>query len=109
MQFVYKYLDSIPVITFSREDGSLLEDSIESFCEEVIKLLKDNEHRVAFDLRHNTYLNSFGLGELINIRQFLFSRGISCILIVESKKIYKLFEMVGIEELFKTVSSEDKI
>ena len=109
MQFVYKYAGNVPVITFKREDGSLLGNSIEPFCEEIIKLLKEDDNRIAFDLRHNTYLNSFGLGELINIRQILLDRGISCILIVESRKIYKLFEMVGLEELFQTVSSEDKI
>jgi hypothetical protein len=36
-------------------------------------------------------------------------RGISCVLIVESKKIHKLLEMVGIEDLFETVASEDQI
>ena len=65
--------------------------------------------KLALDLRSNPYLNSFGLGELINIRHFFMERGISCVLIIESKKIHKLLEMVGIEDLFETVTSEDQI
>ena len=42
------------------------------------------------------------------MRNFL-SRGITPVLILESKKIYKLFEMVGIHELFVIVSHESEI
>lgn len=109
MQFVYKYVDNVPVISFSRDDGSLVGYDINIFGEEIISLLKGDAVRVAFDLRANPYLNSFGLGELINIRHFFMERGISCVLIVDSKKIHKLLEMVGIEDLFETVASEDHI
>jgi anti-anti-sigma factor len=109
MHFVYKYVDNVPVISFKRDDGSLVGYDINLFGEEVISVLKDDIVKIAFDLRSNPYLNSFGLGELINIRQFFMERGISCVLIVESKKIHKLLEMVGIEDLFETVASEDQI
>lgn len=109
MQFVYKYVDNVPVISFKRDDGSLLGYDVNLFGEDVIAILKADMTKIAFDLRDNPYLNSFGLGELINIRQFFLERGISCVLIVESKKIHKLLEMVGIEDLFETVTSEDQI
>ncbi len=109
MHFVYKYVDNVPVISFGRDDGSLVGYDINLFGEEVISVLKENMEKIAFDLRSNPYLNSFGLGELINIRHFFMERGISCVLIVESKKIHKLLEMVGIEDLFETVASEDQI
>lgn len=109
MQFVYKYVDNVPVISFKRDDGSLVGYDINLFGEDVIAILQPDMAKIAFDLRDNPYLNSFGLGELINIRQFFLERGISCVLIVESKKIHKLLEMVGIEDLFETVASEDQI
>lgn len=109
MHFAYKYVDKVPVISFKRDDGSLVGYDINSFGEEIITILKDDVVRIAFDLRENPYLNSYGLGELINIRHFFMERGISCVLIVESKKIHKLLEMVGIEDLFETVASEDQI
>lgn len=109
MQFVYKYVDNVPVISFTRDDGSLVGYDVNLFGEEIISALKDDTDRIALDLRNNPYLNSFGLGELINIRHFFMERGISCVLIVESKKIHKLLEMVGIEDLFETVASEDQI
>lgn len=109
MHFVYKYVDNVPVISFKRDDGSLVGYDINLFGEEVVSILKEDIVKIAFDLRSNPYLNSFGLGELINIRHFFMERGISCVLIVESKKIHKLLEMVGIEDLFETVASEDQI
>jgi len=109
MQFVYKYVGNVPLISFKRDDGSLVGYDINLFGEEIITILKDDTVKIAFDLRANPYLNSFGLGELINIRHFFLERGISCVLIVESKKIHKLLEMVGIEDLFETVASEDQI
>jgi len=109
MQFVYKYVENVPVISFKRDDGSLVGYDINIFGEEVISILKEDSVKIALDLRNNPYLNSFGLGELINIRHFFMERGISCVLIVESKKIHKLLEMVGIEDLFETVTSEDQI
>ncbi len=109
MQFVYKYVDNVPVISFKRDDGSLVGYDIDLFGEEVISVLMEDTVKLAFDLRNNPYLNSFGLGELINIRHFFMERGISCVLIIENKKIHKLLEMVGIEDLFETVASEDQI
>ncbi len=109
MQFVYKYVDNIPVISFTRDDGSLLGYDVQTFGEEAITILREDTEKIAFDLRNNPYINSFGLGELINIRHFFSERGISCILILNSKKIHKLLEMVGIEDLFETVASEDQI
>lgn len=109
MQFAYKYADKVPVISFKRDDGGLVGYDINAFGEEVLAVLSEDVARIAFDLRKNPYLNSFGLGELINIRHFFMERGISCVLIVESKKIHKLLEMVGIEDLFETVTSEDQI
>ncbi|HPF05900.1 MAG TPA: STAS domain-containing protein [Spirochaetota bacterium] len=109
MQFVYKYVENVPVISFKRDDGSLVGYDVNIFGEEVISILREDSVKIALDLRNNPYLNSFGLGELINIRHFFIERGISCVLIVESKKIHKLLEMVGIEDLFETVTSEDQI
>ncbi|HOP30312.1 MAG TPA: STAS domain-containing protein [Spirochaetota bacterium] len=109
MQFVYKYVENVPVISFKRDDGSLVGYDVNIFGEEVISILREDSVKIALDLRNNPYLNSFGLGELINIRHFFMERGISCVLIVESKKIHKLLEMVGIEDLFETVTSEDQI
>lgn len=109
MEFVYKYVEKVPVISFKRDDGSLLGYDVDTFGEEILSILNEDVVRIAFDLRQNPYLNSFGLGELINIRHYFMERGISCVLIIESKKIHKLLEMVGIEDLFETVASEDQI
>lgn len=109
MQFTYEYINNIPVISFTREDGSLLGGDIDDFGKEILEIMNEGVYKVIFDLRKNSYLNSFGLGELINIRNYFLDRGIACVLIVNSKKIIKLFDMVGIGELFETVASENEI
>lgn len=109
MQFVCNYTGNVAVISFSRDDGSLVGYDINLFGDEVSAILREDTEKIAIDLRSNPYLNSFGLGELINMRHYFMERGISCILIVNSKKIHKLLEMVGIEDLFETVTSEDQI
>lgn len=109
MDFVYEYLNNIPVIKFNRDDGFLIGEEIHSFGERVIPLIKGEVNRIALDLRSYTYLNSFGLGELINIRSFFLERGVECILIVNSGKIHKLFDMVGIGDIFKTVKNENEL
>jgi len=109
VQFTYEYINNVPVISFLREDGSLLGCDMDIFGEEVLELVKEGVYKIAFDLRKHSYLNSFGLGELINSRNYFLDRGITCILIVTSTKIIKLFDMVGIGELFETIASEKEI
>ncbi len=109
MQFTYEYINNVPVISFNREDGSLLGSDPDLFGEEVLEIINEGVYRIAFDLRKHSYFNSFGLGELINMRNFFLDKGITCILIVTSSKIIKLFDMVGIGELFETIASEKEI
>jgi len=109
MNFVYKYVNKVPVISFRNDNGGLLGSDIRIFGEDVLSLMDGDDRRVVFDLRENSYLNSFGLGELINIRKFFDDRGISCTLIAGSQKIIKLLDMVGIGDLFTIIKSENEI
>ena len=109
VQFTYIYVNKVPVISFTREDGSLLGSDLNVFGEEIMEIIDEGIYKVAFDLRKHSYLNSFGLGELINLRNYFLDKGVICILIVNSKKIIKLFDMVGIGDLFETIASEKEI
>lgn len=109
MQYTFIYVNKVPVISFIREDGSLLGTDLNVFGDEIMEMLDENVYKVAFDLRKHSYLNSFGLGELINLRNYFLDKGVICILIVTSPRIIKLFEMVGIAELFETAGSEKEI
>jgi len=109
VQFVYEYVNNVPVISFTREDGSLLGSDINDSGNDMLEIINEGVYRIVFDLRKYSYLNSFGLGELINLRSYFLDRGINTILIVNSKKIIKLFDMVGIGELFEIISSENEI
>ncbi len=109
MEFTYVFVNNVPVLSFIRDDGSLLNSDVDVFGREVLQIIKDDVYKVVIDLRNNSYLNSFGLGELINLRNFFLDKGITTVLIVTSKKIIKLFDMVGIGDLFETIESEKEI
>lgn len=109
MDFVYEYVNNIPVVKFFRDDGFLVGEEIHFFGNKLLPLVKKGTDKMAIDLRSYTYLNSFGLGELINIRNYFLERGVECILIVNSSKIHKLFDMVGIGDLFETVAHEKEL
>ncbi len=109
MQFTHIFVKKVPVISFTREDGSLLGSDLKVFGDEIMDILDEGVYKVAFDLRKHSYLNSFGLGELINLRNYFLDKGVICILIITSKKIIKLFDMVGIGDLFETIASEKEI
>jgi len=109
MDFTYEYVNNVPVISFTRDDGSLLRGEINDSVEEILKLVNEDVYKVVFDLRNHSYLNSFGLGELINLRNYFLDKGLTTVLIVTSKKIIKLFDMVGIGDLFETIASEKEI
>lgn len=109
MDFEYEYVKNIPVVKFSRDDGFLIGEEISIFGSKASELVKEGTGKIVLDLREYTYLNSFGLGELINIRNYFIDRNIQCILIVNSSKIYKLFDMVGIGDLFETVKHENEL
>jgi anti-anti-sigma factor len=109
MEFTYVLVNKAPVISFIRDDGSLLNSDVDVFGREVLDIIESDVYKVVFDLRKNSYLNSFGLGELINLRNYFLDKGITTVLIVTSKKIIKLFDMVGIGDLFETIESEKEI
>jgi anti-anti-sigma factor len=109
MEFNYVLVNKVPVISFIRDDGSLLNSDVDVFGREVLDIIGEDVYKVVFDLRSNSYLNSFGLGELINLRNYFLDKGITTVLIMTSKKIIKLFDMVGISDLFETIESEKEI
>ena len=109
MRFEYKLINNIPVITFDYDDGKLIGGDVEVFGEDVLDKINNSYDRIAFDLRNILYFNSFAVGELVGIRNYFLDKGFDCILIMENRNIIKLFEMLGIIDLFHVISSENEI
>ena len=55
------------------------------------------------------YLNSSGLGELIFIKDRLTDAGAELVLLGVTENVSSLLEMVGLDEFFTVLSSEDQI
>ena len=109
MQYEYKLINNIPVITFDHDNGKLIGGDVQIFGEEILSRFNGESDRFVFDLRNISCFNSFAVGELVGIRNYFLDKGFDCILIIDNGKIIKLFEMVGIMDLFQTVSSENQI
>jgi len=109
MDFEYKLINNIPVVTLESDDGKLVGEDIQVFAEEILGKINAESGKIAFDLRNISYFNSYSVGELVGIRNYFLDKGFDCILIVENRNIIKLFDMLGIMDFFRTVSSENEI
>lgn len=109
MLFEYKLIKNIPVITFERDDGNLIGGDVNAFGDEVMGRYNGDSDRIVFDLRNMSYFNSFSVGELVAIRNYFLEKGLDSFLILDNNNIIKLFEMLGIMDLFQIISSENGI
>ena len=109
MQFNYKLINNIPVIIFNYDQNSLIGGDVQTFGEEIMSSLDRESDRIVFDLRDVVYFNSFAVGELVGIRNYFLEKGMDSVLIMDNEKIVKLFEMLGIMDIFQIISSENDI
>jgi len=105
----YRYYNNAVVVELIHEDGSLKDPDIHELCSAISRLLSDENDKVAMDISSCTYLNSYGLGELISIRNYFNDIHADCLLITENDKVLKLLDMVGFNDLFHIVPDEQEI
>ena len=71
-------------------------------------LLKKGEYKIAVDLKDVTYISSVGIGVFIgNLREIL-DHGGDLIFINPSPKVARVFYLVGVSRLIKTVKTKEE-
>lgn len=94
---------------FIRLEGNLMGDtSANALLEEVGGRVDQEHHLCAVDLSKVTYMNSNGIGILINILTKMRNRGGEVVLINPSAQIHKLLVITKLNSIFDVVDSEEE-
>lgn len=81
--------------------GSLDTVGAYSFQEEIEKLIKTGIYKYILDFEHLEYISSAGIGVFFGISPKLREHQGGFVFIHVRRKIYKLFEMIGLTAIFR--------
>ncbi len=109
MELEYTYFNNAVVVRLNHDEGSLEDSDLQSLCRNISQLLNERIDSIALDITPCRFLNSYGLGELISIRNYFSDIHIDCILVTENTKVLKLLDMVGMTDLFTVVPDKTDI
>ena len=108
MDIPYHISNNVPVFEIPECEGALIMDDIDDFLRYLLNF-KGKTQKIAFDMSSKSFLNSTGLGELVAIKDGLIDKGIELVLLNPSEKVESLINMVGLDQFFSFVSSEDEL
>ncbi len=109
MNIAHHMAHGFPIFEISEGNGTLINGEIDDFIQFLIKINNNNSAKIALDLHKKTFLNSTGLGELVAVKDKLLEYGVELILLRTSEKVESLINMVGLDEFFHILSSEDEL
>jgi anti-anti-sigma factor len=109
MKFDHHFTRDVLVIIVPDDKGHLFPEEIHECIGEILTLCGDSTRKVAFNMSGKSYLQSSGLGDLVKIKDALLDRNIGLILTDLSPRVRSLIEMVGVNQFFDIVISEDEI
>lgn len=109
MDIKYHFNNDILVIDVRGGEGMVAAGDIDEFINQILSMSSPGSRFIALNMSEKTFLNSSGLGELIKIKDRLLDRGIELVLINPGSRVQSLLDMVGVDQFFKIVNSEDDL
>lgn len=109
MDIGFHKTNEIPVFEIPEGDGTLVHGELDHFIKYLLMKNNNEAVKVALDMSKKSFLNSTGLGELVAVKDHLLDRGIELVLINPAEKVESLINMVGLDEFFHIVPSEDEL
>ena len=109
MDIMHRYLKDVLIVGIPENEGRLINDDLDDFIKELLKLYNGKRKEVALDLSKKTYLNSTGLGELIKVKDRLMDGNVGLALINPTPRVQSLLDMVGVNQFFHIIGSEDEL
>ena len=109
MEIIHRYHNKILIVEIDSFDGKLVSEDIDEFLVELLKIYNGETKEIAFEMIKKTYLNSSGLGDLIKVKDKLMDSGVGLVLINPTNRVVSLLEMVGVDQFFNIVESEDEL
>ncbi len=111
MSIPYHTHKNTVVFDIPEGEGSLVEyDDVSELIDEIVAAItKESSDSVAFNMSKKNYLNSSGLGELVQVKDRLMDHDISLTLINLQEKVRSLLSMVGMLDFFSIIDSENQL
>ncbi len=95
-------------VTVLKVSGFIDASNITRFDEELYSHIRKGASKIAIDCSELQYINSMGMGILLEARQLAAKRNGDIVIVSLPKKISKVFEILGFNEIFKFYASEDE-
>lgn len=105
----YHFKNDVLVINLRESGGRLKMQDTDDFIRQIISAGRPSIKKIAFDMSSQEFLNSTGLGELIQIKDSLMDRNIKLLLINPSLRVKSLITMVGVDQFFQIFNNEDEL
>ena len=109
MDIEFRTVHNTLVVDIPDCEGKLVPNELDDFISQLYKKLEDSINEVAINMKLKSYLNSSGLGELIKVKDNLMDKSINLVLISPTARVESLINMVGIDQFFNIVASEDEL
>lgn len=109
MEINHRSKNGITIIDMGTEDGALVPGDIDEFFKRLISIIPEKSTKLALDMSEKKYLNSWGLGQLIKLKDNLVDYNINLYLLNLSGRVVSLLNIAGVDGFFRTVSSENEI
>ena len=109
MDIDYHFKNDVPVINVGAEEGRLTNKDINDLVHQIISTSRPSNKTVALNMSSHSFLNSTGLGELIQVKDRLLDRNIRLVLIHPSPRVKTLLTMAGVDRFFTIFDSEDQL
>ena len=105
MNITYTNVDNIKVVNFS---GRIIYDTEEVVKKELDKIVNENNKKIVFNLSDLTYINSSGLGLLINVLKQVRASNGDIKLSNLRPELSELFRITSLNSVFKIYNEESE-
>ena len=105
MNITYRDVDNIKVVSFS---GRIIYDTEEVVKKELDKLVSEESKKIIFNLSDLTYINSSGLGLLINVLKQVRANNGDIKLSNLRPELSELFRITSLNSVFSIFSEESE-
>jgi HptB-dependent secretion and biofilm anti anti-sigma factor len=109
MELDYHVKGTVLVVDMPEGEGRLTSRDIDDFIGQVLGLGTTKIRKIAFDMSRKEFLNSSGLGELVKVKDVFLDKNIELVLIGPTQRVKSLINMVGVDQFFNIVDSEDEL
>ena len=109
MDIDYHFIEDVLVVNVTEGQGRLTNADINDFIYQVRRLSQASANVIAFNMSKKSFLNSSGLGELIKLKDSLVDSNKELVLVCPSPRVKMLISVVGVDQFFSIVNSEDEL